>query len=125
MYGTLIKVEHIVRKIIKCRTDPQLVVFTGLVTLPNGKVYGIEGSNLLPLHEINPLTGATSRLDIATPGGTPTFVGLARWPYWTSSARFLAMGGNWCLYQVDLDTMGVGQLVCWPTFAISFSALLT
>ncbi len=82
--------------------------------MPNGKVFGIQATNDLPLHEINPLTGATARLNISRTSGI--FAGLARWPYGKSNTRFLALAGSTggrCLHEVNLNTMELRKRFCF------------
>ncbi len=88
--------------------------------MPNGKVYGIEGTDPLPLHEINPLTGATNRSSI-TAGGGP-FTGLARRPHSKSNTRFIALGKE-CFYEANLERLSFGRLGCLvpPTLRIYIS----
>ncbi len=78
--------------------------------MPNGKVYGIEGTDPLPLHEINPLTGATNRLGIAAVG-LGRFKGLARMPFSKSNTRLLAIGPE-CFAEANLERLSFERIGC-------------
>ncbi len=85
-----------------------------MVVMPNGKVYGIEWGHGYPIHEIDTLTGDTTRLNV-TSGDGYRIHGVTTFPFSKSNTRILGLGVNnalteWHFLLIDLTTNIIRKL---------------
>ncbi len=64
-----------------------------MVVMPNGKVYGNEWMEDYPIHEIDPLTGDATRLNVSNGDGYG-IRGVTTFPFSKSNTRILGLGLN-------------------------------